>query len=427
MQAFNITDYPSVRDAVAAVAEVGGAELRFPAGEYETATVRLPSNTHLVFEEGSVLRAAQTGYDEPEDNPWDEYQDFGHSHFNNSMLIADGVENVKLSGCGIISGEGRLVSGDGASGGIGNKLIVFKECRNVCVSGLHLREGGHFTILANDVDGLTLSNIRVEGTRDGANIIGCRNVVIRDSFFSGNDDALVFKSDYALGRAVTSENVEVKNCTLHSNCNAIQFGTETTGLFRNMQFENIHCMRGSKAAIGILSCDGSVVEDISFKNILMEVCASFFFLKIADRGRRPGYQQGVDTGSIRSISFENIRGRGPMTWRGHDVTPTIMGMPHRPIEDISFKNVHLQVPGGHPPEHSEVQVEDTGFFRARFETDLHPSYGWWMRDVKNVSFENCSVKATEPDGRPAVVVEGGENVTFDGQVVQDRLPKLCNC
>ncbi len=44
----------------------------------------------------------------------------------------------------------------------------------------------------------------------GANIIGCKNVTIRDSSFSGHDDALVFKSDYALGRSMDTENVEVR-------------------------------------------------------------------------------------------------------------------------------------------------------------------------------------------------------------------------
>lgn len=417
-------DFSSIAAAVSAAGASGGGTILFSPGIYETATVRLPSNVHLHFEDGAILKAAALGYDEPEPNPWDAYQDFGHSHFNNSLFLADGVENIKLSGSGIISGEGRLTAGEDALGGIGNKLLAFKECRNVCISGLHLREGGHFTILANDVDGLELSNIRVEGQRDGANIIGCRNVVIRDSFFSGNDDALVFKSDYALGRALTSENVRVTNCALHSNCNAIQFGTETVGDFRNMHFENIRCMRGSKAAIGILSCDGSVVEDLSFKNMTLEVCSSFFFIKIADRGRRPGYRKGVDTGVIRRISFTDIHGRGPMSWRGHDVTPTIMGMPHRPIEDLSFKNVHLTVPGGHPAEHAKSKVEDTGFFMSRFRTDIHPSYGWWMRDARNVSFENCSVKATEPDGRPAMVVENCENVRFDGELVQGSLPEL---
>lgn len=288
-----------------------------------------------------------------------------------------------------------------------------------------LREGGHSTILANDVDGLELRNIRVEGQRDGANIIGCRNVVIRDSFFSGNDDALVFKSDYALGRAITSENVQVTNCALHSNCNALQFGTETVGDFRNMRFENIRCLRGSKAAIGILSCDGSVIEDISFKNISLEVCTSFFFIKIADRRRRPGYRAGVDTGAIRRISFTDIKGPGPMSCRGHDITPTIMGLSHRPIEDLSFRNVHLTVPGGHPSQHAKSKVEDTGFFMSRFRTDVHPSYGWWMRDVRNISFGDCSVKATDADGRPAVVVENGENVTFDGVPVDAKVESLC--
>lgn len=51
--------------------------------------------------------------------------------------------------------------------------------------------------------------------------------------------------------------------------------------------------------------------------------------------------------------------------------------------------------------------------------------GWWMRDVRNISFENCGVNATEPDGRPAVVVENGENVTFNGMPVDAKLESRC--
>jgi hypothetical protein len=409
---FDVAAFSTVADAVAACAAEGGGQLFFSRGVYESGTIRLPNNIHLRFEAGAVLKATEGGFDEPEESSWEEYQDFGHSHFNNGLLVADGVENITISGPGLITGDGRLRADDSSFGGIGGKLVVLKECRNVTIRDIALEQGGHFTILANDVDGLELSNLRVEGQRDGANIIGCRNVTIRDSAFSGHDDALVFKSDYALGRSVDSENVDVRNCTLSSRCNALQFGTETVGAFRNMHFENIRCIRGAKAAIGILSCDGAIVEDMTFKNIVLEECSSFFFIKIDDRGRRPDYRKGVDTGSIRRLSFTNIKGVGPMSWRGFNVTPTIMGLPHRPIEDLTFTDVHLTVPGGHPAEHADSTVDDTGFFMARFRTDVHPSYGWWMRDVKNITFNNCSVTFAEPDGRPAVVVEDGRDIAF---------------
>lgn len=408
----DVNEYAGVREAVEAVAKRGGGAIRFPAGVYESATIHLPSHIHLRFEEGAVLQAAETGFDEPEPTEWSAYQDFGHSHFDNSLLVAKDVEDITLSGPGLITGAGRLGAHDDGHGGKGGKLIALKEARNVVIRDLTLAEGGHFTLLANGVDGMEVSNVRIEGQRDGFNVIGCKNVLIRDSWIEGGDDALVFKSDYALGRVADSENVEVRDCDLKSKNNALQFGTETVGAFRNMRFDGIRCVRAGKAAVGILSCDGAVIEDIHFRDMVLEECPTFFFIKIADRGRRPGYEKGRDTGVIRRISFTNVEGRGPMTSRGLELTPTLMGMPHRFIEDISFTNVHLTVHGGHPAEDADVRVEDTGFFFSRFHNDVHPSHGWWMRHVANVTFTDCGVRCAQPDGRPAVAVEESRRVTF---------------
>ncbi len=409
----NVTNFANVAEAIQACSQKGNSKLIFPAGLYESATIHLPDNIHLHFEEGAVLQAAELGFDEPEENPFDAYQDFGHSHFNNGLLVAREAKNITISGPGHITGADRLRSGDDAKSGYGGKLLVFVECQNIIIKDVTLSKGGHFTLLANGVDQLELKNIDVQGQRDGANIISCKNVCISNSSFSGHDDALVFKSDYALGKKGDTENVTVENCSMHSSCNAIQFGTETIGAFRNIRFENIHCKYAGKSAISILSCDGSVIEDISFKNVVLEECSTFFFIKIADRGRCPDYKKTQDTGIIRRISFNDVEGRGPMNIKGVEVTPTIMGLPHRAIEDIRFINVHLTVPGGHPAKDAESYVEDTGFFFSRFRNDLHPCYGWWLRDVKNISFEDCSVRFSETDGRPAVVVEDGENVTFN--------------
>lgn len=408
----NVTDFASVRDAVSAIATHGGGTLRFPVGVHESATLHLPSHIRLHFDEGAVLKAAESGFDEPEPTPWSAFQDFGHSHFHNALLVADNVEDVTLSGRGLITGAGRLDARENGRGGKGGKLIALKEVRGVTIRELTLAQGGHFTILANGVDGLDVSKVRIEGQRDGFNVIGCRNVSIRDSWIEGGDDALVFKSDYALGRIADTENVRVMNCSLKSKNNALQFGTETTGAFRNMHFDGIRCVLAGKAAVGILSCDGAVIEDVHFRNLVLEECPTFFFIKIADRGRRPGYRKGIDTGAIRRITFTHVEGRGPMTSRGMDLTPTLMGMPHRPIEDITFTDVRLNVLGGHPAAHADSHVEDTGFFFSRFHTDVHPSYGWWMRDVKNVAFNDCSVTLSQPDGRPAVVIENGRKVVF---------------
>ena len=79
---------------------------------------------------------------------WDMYQDFGHSHFHNSLIWGEAIENVSIEGSGRIWGKG-LSRGQGAQiPGVGNKSISLKNCHNVLLRDFSIFHGGHFGILA---------------------------------------------------------------------------------------------------------------------------------------------------------------------------------------------------------------------------------------------------------------------------------------
>lgn len=72
-----------------------------------------------MLDAGSVLIAAdpadcQGRYDAAEPNPWDAYQDFGHSHWHNSPLWGEDLDDVTINGPGRIWGRGLTRSGPGA-------------------------------------------------------------------------------------------------------------------------------------------------------------------------------------------------------------------------------------------------------------------------------------------------------------------------
>ena len=79
--------------------------VRFPAGNHLSFTIRLKSNITLHLDPGASLVAATPAagfghYDEPEPNEGGErhqYQDFGHSHWRNSLIRGDGLENVSIT------------------------------------------------------------------------------------------------------------------------------------------------------------------------------------------------------------------------------------------------------------------------------------------------------------------------------------------
>src|ERR1044071_3840951 len=161
-------DTPSVNRAIEAAAAMGGGTVHFPAGTYLCFSIRLKSNVTLHLEQGATILAADPEkdkgrYDEPEPNEWDMYQDFGHSHWQNSLIWGINVENVSITGPGLIDGRGltrrsprprrplnpgdtpttlgggqaRPVSPLGedlphdAMAGLGNKAISLKLSRNV--------------------------------------------------------------------------------------------------------------------------------------------------------------------------------------------------------------------------------------------------------------------------------------------------------
>ena len=239
-------DTPAINKTIDAAAAAGGGTVDFSAGTYLSVSIHLKSNITLQIDQGATILAADTvpgkvTYDLPEPNQWDMYQDFGHSHWQNSLIWGIALENVSIIGPGLIDGKGltrrsprarrvnqpgdRPVTLGGQTGarpqsplgedddssvmnGLGNKAISLKNCRNVLLRDFSILNGGHFALLATGVDNLTIDNVKVDTNRDGLDIDSCRNVRISNcSVNSPNDDAIVLKSSYALGFARARERV----------------------------------------------------------------------------------------------------------------------------------------------------------------------------------------------------------------------------
>ncbi|HEY1202999.1 MAG TPA: glycosyl hydrolase family 28-related protein, partial [Niastella sp.] len=204
-------DTKAIEAAIAAATAAGGGTVYFPAGRYLSYTIHLRNNICLYIDHGAVLiGAAPSGearYDAPEPNQYDAYQDFGHSHWQNSLIYGEGLHDISIMGPGLIWGKGMVRSTKVPEGG-GNKAIALKWCRNVIIRDVSILHGGHFAILATGVDNLTIDNLKIDTNRDGMDIDCCRNVRISNcSVNSPYDDGICLKSSYARGVARATENV----------------------------------------------------------------------------------------------------------------------------------------------------------------------------------------------------------------------------
>lgn len=67
-------------------------------GRYLCYSIHLKNNVTIKLDRDAVILAAapdgKNGYDAPEYNPDSVYQDFGHSHWHNSLIWGEGVKNV---------------------------------------------------------------------------------------------------------------------------------------------------------------------------------------------------------------------------------------------------------------------------------------------------------------------------------------------
>ena len=281
----------------------GGGDVVFPAGTYLAASIHLKSNVRLLLDQDAVITGAKSGYDPPEPNGFEQYQDFGHSHFHNALMWGDNINNFAMVG-GRVNG-GHIVEGDPDNRDIGDKLIAIKNSRNLLFQNITHETGGHFVYLLNDCENVTMANVTVKKSRDGVNFVGCRNVQVHDCHFTGcGDDTVALKSDWALGRSVLSENIYVWDSYFESACNALQFGSETTGNFRNINFWNVGIGRAGKAGIGITSADGGMIDGVNYRDITIKGAACPIFMRLSNRLRSGDRQK--KTGSIKNIKISNL-------------------------------------------------------------------------------------------------------------------------
>ncbi|HVS54522.1 MAG TPA: glycosyl hydrolase family 28-related protein [Opitutaceae bacterium] len=115
-------DSPAINRAIEAAAAAGGGTVRIPAGTYLSFSIRLKSHLTLQLDAGATIVAASPStdggaYDPPEPNEWGDkqYQDFGHSHWHDSLIWGENLEDVAITGSGRLFGKG-LVRGGGGGG-----------------------------------------------------------------------------------------------------------------------------------------------------------------------------------------------------------------------------------------------------------------------------------------------------------------------
>ena len=419
-------DHVAINKAIDACVAGGGGRVLLPAGTYLCGSIRMKSNVDLHLMAGAKILAAPAemkAYDESEVFGAPEYQDGGHTYFHNSLIWAEGQQNVSITGHGMIDGEGltkrdteKAGNVQGGSIGTGDKAIALKLCRNVTIRDITIYRGGHFAIITTGCDIGTIDNVTIDTNRDGIDIDCCKYFTVSNTKVNTpNDDAIVLKSSYALKRPVLCEHILITNCIVTGYklgtfldgtyvpekvnwvCGRIKLGTESNGGYRNITISNCTCMWSSGLAFE--EVDQGRMGNIVVSNISMSHVHHYpIYITTGCRNRGPKERTEVST--ARDIYINNVVADDCDSLAGIIIT----GMEGMPIKNVSLSNICIQYRGGGKKVTTPYREQGTNYPEPRWAGPT-PAYGLFARHVDGLKLHNVEFELLSPDERPDFILE----------------------
>jgi polygalacturonase len=416
-------DTKIINSTIESVSAAGGGTIYFPAGNYLSGSIHLRNNICLYLEQGATLIASSDSndFDKPEPGVNEIYQDYGHSHWHNSFIWGENIHDISIIGAGTVWGKG-LVRNGRKGDEKPNKAIALLNCRNVIIRDVIIFHGGWFAILATAVDNFTLDNLKVDTNRDGFDIDCCKNVRISNcTVNSPFDDGICLKSSFGLGYARSTENVTITNCQVSgydegtlldgsykregfkvpdggSATGRIKFGTESNGGFKNVAISN--CVFDYCRGLALETVDGALLEDVTISNITMrDIVNAPIFIRLGARMRGP---DTIPVGQCRRIIIENL-----VAWNvDQKYGAIISGLPGHDIEDLQLSNIRIYYKGGGPKDSiNRVVPEFEEDYPEPSRWGTMPSYGFYVRHVKNLKMHDVQVSFMKEEPRPAFILD----------------------
>lgn len=419
---FNITEYgaepgrqhnvtEAIQQTIDACAAQGGGKVYVPAGEFYTATIELKSNIELHLATGAVLHAI------PDTSLYRNnkkgLENTGEG-FTPALLLADGAENIAITGFGKIVGEPTfgwtdITWNDEFPGWLQNareagvemkavkvlapkiSLVYLTDCKNVTIKDISLINSPNWSCHIQWSSDVKITGIKILSSlthgvnSDGLDIDGCKRVTVSDCTIMTGDDAICLKTTRQGGRSEACEDITINNCITSSTSCALKLGTESYADFNRIIFSDC-IIRDSNRGLGIFIRDGGQVNDITFENIILECNRKpFFWWGDGDAFQFVVLKRNPDSkiGSIRNLKIRNISGKV-------QGTSLIRGFEQPNISDVELSNIQLVV-------------------QAELEPDKRATYGMIAEQVENLKMNDIDIRfnttATEQKWKSALLLK----------------------
>jgi polygalacturonase len=424
----------------------------FSKGKYLSGSLILKSDVELMFEKGACLLGSTNPRDyhslEIEDAPKSPKTD---DNSRLALLLAHDAKNISITGEGTIDGQGKELVAiidslhhkgvmidphytTRLSETMRPKIINFMQCKNVKVSGITIQNSSCWVQTYELCRNLTIDSVKVYSraywNNDGIDITDCKNVRITHCDINTGDDGICLKSYYP---NYFNDNIYISNCTVRSSCNAIKLGTASIGGFKNVVIENMKVYDTYLSTIAIENVDGGFLENINVSNITAENTGNALFIRL-------GHRSGEKAGIMKNISITNIKVEVPSerpdrhydrqvpepSFSHNQFPVSITGIPNNFIKNINLQNIEIIYPGKALKDKAYIPLDRLDDVPENIKNYPEynmfgelPSWGFYVRHVKNISMENITLKLKDVDFRPAFVFDDVENINMKNIEIPD--------
>ena len=320
-----------------------------------------------------------------------------------------------------------------------------RDCRHVTIRRLSFLNCGHFALLLTGVDDLLIEGVNCDTNRDGFDIDCCERVVMRNCRVNTvNDDAIVLKCSYALGRPKPTEHVLIEDCevsgydvgsllngtrTKHTGkapdgdgpTGRIKLGTESSGGFRHITIRR--CQFNHCRGLALETVDGAEMKDIRVSDLTMrDICNSPIYIRLGNRMRAP---EGFHPSKVSDIRISNVH----VTDADSRYACLIAGTEEHPVSHVRIKNLYVQFRGGLTLKDVEEQRGSNPFFipEARRHGQLgeanypepsahgiQPAWGLSFSHAENIRLKDVRLETIAPDERPPLHFHQTKNIRLSG-------------
>lgn len=278
---------------------------------------------------------------------------------NQTLYVAGGAV---IKGCVLAQGKHITICGHGVIGGEesprfkgpGRYLLDCKDCQDLTVSGITLRNPWGWTFVTWNCDRVLIDNVKICGSRmindDALDLVNTQNAIIRNCFFRTQDDCIAIKGLAKMPRPC--EHIVIENCTFWTdvaNIFRIGYECETSGM-RDIVARNIDVLHYSKnmrpptdywsnTIIWLQPNQNMMMEECRFEDIRIHSDGTDILMLMAKPMRcRYGEYKNPEPGHLRNCSFKNIRVTGKQG-NFHGLLYITGDSPEHAVSGLHFENI----------------------------------------------------------------------------------------